>query len=117
MKLETLRAFALSLPEVAEAPHHHFGSFRVRGKIFVTVPPGEEYVHVFVSELERERALVLHPGFTERLLWGGKVVGVRVSLANAGPKVVKDLVLAAWRFKAPKSLQVGDQALGKRGDR
>lgn len=57
MKLATLRKFALSLPEVTEEPHHDFGSFRVRGKIFVTVPPGEEFIHVFAPEPVREQAL------------------------------------------------------------
>ena len=36
MKLADVRKFALALPEVAEAPHHHYGSFRVRGKILAT---------------------------------------------------------------------------------
>ena len=45
MDLETLRTTALALPEVTEEPHHHMSSFRVRGKIFVTLPPGDEFVH------------------------------------------------------------------------
>lgn len=36
MKMATVRRFALQLPEITEQPHHHDGSFRVRGKIFVT---------------------------------------------------------------------------------
>jgi hypothetical protein len=71
---------ALSLEAVTEEPHHHFSSFRVRGKIFVTIPPGEEFLHVFVDDQAREVALALYSEFIEKLLWGGKVVGVRVSL-------------------------------------
>lgn len=104
MKLAAVRTIALSLPEVTEEPHHHFGSFRVRGRIFVTVPPDGEHIHVFVPEDVREQALALYPGFTEKLLWGGKAQGVRVALATAVPGAVKSLVLQAWRSKAPKAL-------------
>ena len=113
MKLAAVRSIAMALPEVTEEPHHHFGSFRVRGKIFITMPPGEEYIHVFVPEQEREQALAMHPGFTEELLWGSKVLGVRVSLAKAAPSAVKSLVLQAWRSKAPKALLGASSAAGK----
>ena len=104
MKLAALRKLALSLPEVTEEPHHDFGSFRVRGKIFVTVPPGEEFLHVFAPEPVREQALALYPTYVEKLLWGGKVLGVRVKLSEADPAVVKALVREAWQHKAPKAL-------------
>jgi hypothetical protein len=103
MKLSAVRKFALSLPDVAEAPHHHFGSFRVGGRIFVTVPPGETHLHVFVSEPQREQALALYPQFAEKLLWGGKVAGLRIALADADPAVVKELVRQAWAYKAAKA--------------
>jgi hypothetical protein len=60
VKFATVLKYALSLPEVTEEPHHHFGSFRVRGRIFVTVPPEQEHIHVFVAELQRETALALY---------------------------------------------------------
>lgn len=113
MKIAAVRAFAMSLPEVTEEPHQHFGSFRVRGKIFVTMPPGEERIHVFVPEQEREQALAMYPAFTEKLLWGSKALGVRVSLAHARPGVVKSLVLQAWRSKAPRTLREATGAIGK----
>ncbi len=104
MKLATVRKLAMSLPEVTEEPHHEYGSFRVRGKIFVTMPPGEEFIHLFVPDEVREQALILHPAFVEKLVWGGKVRGVRVGLANAEVAVVERLVREAWQYKAPKSL-------------
>lgn len=104
MKLSAVRRVATALPEVTESPHHQLGSFRVRGKIFVTWPD-DEHLHVFVAEAERELALAMHPGFVEKLLWGGKVVGVRVTLPQAEPAVVKRLVQQAWAHKAPRSLQ------------
>ena len=47
--LERARAFALSLPEATEEPHHDMSSFRVRGKIFATVPPDGEHLHVYLD--------------------------------------------------------------------
>jgi len=94
----------MSLPEVTEEPHHDYGSFRVRGKIFVTMPPGEEFIHIFVPEQTREQALVLYSPFVEKLLWGRKARGLRVELAKADDAVVERLIRAAWEHKAPKSL-------------
>jgi YjbR len=102
MKLDAIRKSALALGAVTEEPHHHFSSFRVRGKIFVTIPPGEEFLHVFVDDHEREVALALYPEFIEKLLWGGKVVGLRVSLKTAKANVVKSLVLDAYNTRVSK---------------
>jgi hypothetical protein len=100
MKLASVRKFALSLGEVTEEPHHNFSSFRCRGKIFVTVPPDEEHVHVFPAESIREQALAMYPEFVEKLLWGGKVVGVRVNLPNAEVAAVKSVIRAAYELKS-----------------
>lgn len=102
MKIAQVRSFALSLPASTEEPHFHYSSFRVKGKIFVTVPPEETHVHVFIDDEEREMALTLHPEFVEKLLWGGKVVGVRVTLAKANADVTNQLIRQAWLRKAPK---------------
>ncbi len=110
MKFATVRQYALSLPEVTEEPHHRYSSFRVKGKIFVTVPPEQDHLHVFVSEQNREVALTLHGEFTEKLLWGGKVVGVRVALKSAQPPVVKRLVRQAWENKAPPALRAAQSS-------
>lgn len=105
MKLDAVRRFAMTLPEVTEAPHHHYGSFRVRGKIFATFPPGGAHLHLFVDEAARERALEIHDDFAAKLLWGGKVAGLRVDLAAAPAGAVKALVRCAWAHKAPASLK------------
>ena len=100
MKLKAVRTAALALPETTEEPHHNFGSFRVRGKIFVTIPPENEHIHVFVSEQDRELALAAYPEFTEKLLWAGKVVGVRITLAKANATAVKAMVRQAYEHKS-----------------
>jgi hypothetical protein len=102
-KLAAIRRFALSLPDTTEEPHHDRGSFRVRGKIFVTVPPGHEFVNVFVDELARESALATHSECLEKLLWGGKVVGLRVNLGAASQATVLALVKQAWEHKASQA--------------
>ncbi len=102
MRLDTVRKFALSLDDVTEAPHHAFNSFRVRGRIFVTVPPQGDALHVFVAEEDRERALALYPEWAGKLLWGGKVAGLRVALATAEPRAVKALVRAAHATRSAK---------------
>ena len=100
MKIATLREYALSLAGVTEQPHHEYASFRVRTKIFVTVPPAEDVIHVFVGEEDRERALAMYPQWTEKLLWGGKARGLRIRLAEAEAAAVKSLVRKAYEAKA-----------------
>lgn len=104
MKLPQVRRFAMSLPAVTEEPHFTYTSFRVGGKIFATVPPEGEHLHVFVADEEREIALAMEPAFLEKLFWGKRVVGVRVSLAKAKPRVVNKLLTLAWTRKASKHL-------------
>lgn len=105
MNFAAVRKYALSLPEVTEEPHHQSDSFRVKGKIFATVPPEQEYLHVFVSEQSREAALTLYGEFIEKLWWGGRFVGLRVALKSADPSVVRHLVQVAWENKAPPGLR------------
>jgi YjbR len=102
VKINSVRTHAMSLEAVTEAPHHDYSSFRVRGKIFVTVPPAEEVIHVFVEEEDREPALALYPQFMEKLLWGGKAVGLRIALASANPGAVKALVSKAYETRVRK---------------
>ena len=114
MNIAQVRRYALAFAEVTEEPHFHYSSFRVRGKIFATVPPEGDHLHVFVAEEARELALALEPGFLEKLYWGKRIVGLRVALAKAKPKMVAKLLNQAWSRKAPKSLLVPVAARGKR---
>jgi len=49
--LEAARRVALEFPEATEQDHHGMASFRVRGKIFATVPD-DTHVRVMVDEDE-----------------------------------------------------------------
>ncbi len=104
MNLQQVREIALSLPEVNEEPHFQFTSFRVKGKIIATSPPGEEFLHVFIPDSERDQAIALNPQCVEKLLWGSKVAGVKVTLSAAKSTLIKQLLLQAWANKAPTTL-------------
>ena len=104
MTLDKIRRFALSLPETTEEPHFEYTSFRVGGRIFATAPPDGEYLHVFVNEEQRVRALIEQPDFLEELRWGRQVRGLRVLLLAAKPPAVEALLLQAWSCRAPKRL-------------
>jgi hypothetical protein len=108
VKLADARRLALALPEATEAPHHGFTSFRVGGRIFATAPPSADALHVFVEAEQRDRALALAPEAIEALHWGGKVVGLRITLARAKPALVRELLTQAWRRRAPKRLLTED---------
>ncbi len=103
VKLEDARKFALALPDTTEEQHHNFGSFRVRGKIFVTIPPGGELLHIFLPEQQRELALAMDPEFLEPVHWGNKVLGVRARLPIASKAAVLSLIEQAYAFKFEKA--------------
>jgi hypothetical protein len=100
LKLAAVRKLALALPDTTEEPHHTYGSFRVRGRIFVTIPPGDELIHVFLPDEQRDLALALDPEFIEPVHWGSKVPCVRIKLSAARASTVAELVRKAHEFKA-----------------
>ena len=100
VKLDDVRKVALALPHTTEEPHHDYGSFRVRGRIFVTIPPGGELLHIFLPAEQRELALAVDPEFLEPLHWGSKVLGVRARLPLARKATVLSLVRQAHSFKS-----------------
>ena len=102
--LAEARRLALSLPEVTEQPHFDMTSFRVRGKIFVTVPPDGTRLHVFVDPLEVEGYVAQDPAAFEPLHWGKRLSGLRVILAATPQASLAELIEEAWRRKAPRSL-------------
>jgi hypothetical protein len=104
MKLEEARRFALSLPEATEEPHFEKSSFRIRGKIFATVPPGNSHLHVFVDESETRASVAEDPVAFEELWWGKRLKGVRVDLRAADSQRVFELLEESWRQRAPERL-------------
>jgi hypothetical protein len=102
--LDSARAFALSLPGSTEEPHFDMSSFRVRGRIFATVPPDDEHLHVFVAEGEVHAAVAEDPAAFEPLLWGQRLRGLRIRIAAAPDHRVAELLEESWRRRAPARL-------------
>ena len=94
---------ALSFPEATEEPHFDLGSFRVRGKIFVTVPDRQHF-RVFVDE--HESAPPPPRTRTRSSCCGGgrSCSGLSVTLAAVDRDRLAELLDDAWRRKAPKRL-------------
>ena len=99
-----VRQIALSLPEATEAPHHDMTSFRVDGKIFATVPPQGDRVHIMVTEEEVKAYCAEYPEVVEELWWGKRLSGCRVILKKADLALLRELLNEAWRRRAPKKL-------------
>lgn len=79
-------------------------SFRIRGKIFVTVPPEKDRIHIFVDEHDTRAAVAEDAKVFEELWWGKRLAGLRVNLQEADRDAVYELIEEAWRRKAPKKL-------------
>ena len=103
--LDRVRRFALSLPGATEEPHFEMSSFRVLGKIFATVPPGGDYLHVFVDEGESRAAAAEDPAAYGLLLWGQRLRGLRVWIKAAPDDRVEELIEESWRRRAPARLR------------
>lgn len=99
------RKLALALPEVEEKSHFGKPDFRVRNKIFSGlsadgVRANLKIVSKVQSVLVRSRpeTFSFAPGAWGRSGW------TYVELAQAERKELRELLLAAWRLIAPKSL-------------
>jgi hypothetical protein len=103
MTVDQVRELALALPDVTEQGHWGNPSFRIRGRIFATVPDAE-HVNVMIDPFDVDAVVREHPDTCEELLWGKEVKGVRVSLPNAASGMIQALLQSAWRRKAPKRL-------------
>lgn len=104
MTADEVRACSLRLPEAVEQDHHGFPSFRVRGKIFATIPD-ELHLHVMLDEGGTRLAVAENPAWCEELWWGKRLSGARVALDRADAEIVAEVLADAWRGKAPATLR------------
>ncbi len=103
ISLGRARDLALALPEATEQDHHDLGSFRVRGKIFATVPD-DTHLRVMVDEVEIRAAVAANPESCAEYYWGRRLACVVVDLDRATEVLVQELLTDAWALKAPKKL-------------
>jgi hypothetical protein len=96
---DTARRLALALPESVEQDHHGFPSFRVRGKIFATMPD-PEHVNVMLEENAIHDAVMVAPHACSEGWWGRKLAAVRVTLASVDEELLRTLLRDAWTRKA-----------------
>jgi hypothetical protein len=101
--LARVRKIALGLPETSEQDHHGMISFRVKRKIFATVPD-DTHLRVMIDEMEIRAAAAADPDACEDFYWGKRLAALVVDLRRAGPDVVEELLTDAWIRKAPKTL-------------
>ena len=112
MTHDDIRALALCLPEAEEHPHFDRASFRVRGKIFATLPPvGDGGVHKVVLKLpplvkeslrETDASAIVSLGGWDKGGW------TQLDIERMDSAKLADLIRLAWRQVAPKRLQAGE---------
>jgi hypothetical protein len=112
--VDEVRELALALPEASDQDHHGMASFRVRGRIFATLPD-DDHVRIMVDEPEIRAAVAEHPDLCAELYWGRRLACVVVTLAPAPRALVRELLTEAWLTKAPASLaRTFDPTTGER---
>ena len=108
MNQSDIRAIALSLPEAEEHPHFDRPSFRVRKKIFATLPPamddGRHLVVLKLPELVKESLQQNNADATVSLGNWDKGGWTQLDIGRMDEDKMADLVSLAWRQVAPKKL-------------
>ena len=105
MTADEFRSMALSLPEAVEAAHMNHPDFRVRGKIFATLGPGESWGMVKLTPEQQKRFVREEPDVFAPIPGGwGRGGATKVHLETATSEAVRPALVAAWRNAAPKML-------------
>lgn len=106
MTADEFRELALSFPEASENAHMGHPDFRVRGKIFATLWPDDEWGMVKLTPDQQGTFVRSEPEVYQPVKGGwGRRGATRVSLPQATADSVHQALLAAWRNTAPKRLR------------
>jgi hypothetical protein len=102
---DAFRKLALSLPETAESAHMNHPDFRVKGKIFATLGPGEKWGMVKLTPEQQAQFMAAEPDVFEPCsgAWGEHGC-TNVKLRAAKKTSLRQALVAAWRNTAPKQL-------------
>jgi hypothetical protein len=109
------RKLALALPEVEEKSHFGKPDFRVKNKIFAGLSADGAQATLKVAS-KVQAALVRDRPETFSFAQGawGRSGWTYVQLAHAEQKELRELLLAAWRLIAPKTLISEHDSAAKR---
>jgi hypothetical protein len=104
MRADTIRRFALSLPQAEERETWGTATFRVHAKIYTMF--SEEERHAWVkSTFDEQRALVaMFPDTFFVPPYVGPSGWVGVVISKVDPQEMRELVAEAWRTTAPREL-------------
>lgn len=114
MTQDDVRRIALSLPEAAEAAHMGHPDFRVRGKIFASLPSDGARAVVKLQPLEQEMLTQAEPRVFSAIKGGwGRRGWTNVHLNETDEPALKSALFTAWRNVAPKRLVSANQTLSQ----
>jgi hypothetical protein len=98
---EAVRARALALPHAIESSHFAQPDFRVKNRIFATLPNRPAVVCVKTTPANLDALVATDPlAFSDE--WRGRWLCVRLDRVSVG--TLEDLLLEAWALVAPKAL-------------
>jgi hypothetical protein len=98
MTADEFRSLALSLPEAVEDAHMGHPDFRVRGKIFATLGPDEDWGMVKLAPEQQGLLVRAEPKAYQPAsgAWGRRGCTI-ITLAGADVASVREALIAAWR--------------------
>jgi len=99
------RRMALSFPEATESSHMDHPDFRVGGKIFATLGPGEKWGVLMLSPDEQKEFVAKTPGSFSPVEGGwGRRGCTHVHLEEVDSTLLRQAMTLAWRKRAPRRL-------------
>ena len=106
MTVKEYRRIALAQPEAVERSHMNHPDFRVRGKIFATIPSvAKDEGMVKLTPDQQKQFAQEYPKVFSPVPGGWGVRGATlVTLAPATKEIVNRAMRCAWRNAAPKRL-------------
>jgi hypothetical protein len=117
MNSDDLRSLALQMPEAEEKSHLGKADFRVRNRIFATLPDADTAV-VKLTREQQEMLTGAEPAIFVPVPGGwGRQGWTRVMLAAADQLTLRSALLTAWRNIAPVSLRKAFDISGNRRER
>ncbi|MFN0056505.1 MAG: MmcQ/YjbR family DNA-binding protein [Planctomycetales bacterium] len=105
MTAKTFRRLALGFPEATEGAHMDHPDFRVRGKVFATLGPREDWGMVKLTPGQQAELISAQPAIFSPAsgAWGRQGCTI-VQLAPADRGLVEQALQWAWLNTAPRKL-------------